>query len=412
MADANQELFDASLRHQIGIRRLTAGQVREILALLEKADRQLTILLRRRLGAVVGQDFRSERYKTLIRDIRELRRQLNVELRQKLRGNMVDLAKLEQDFELRIFNNTLPVQLSLATASTEQLLAIITATPFAGGANAARTLQQWFEGLLAADQRRLQDAINLGLTQQESIDQIVRRVAGTRANRFRDGALAVTRRNAEAIVRTAVNHVSNMARNAFWEANSDIIKALKWNATLDGRTSRICMGRDGHFAPVSGKSVAGVPEPRLQPPTARPPAHPNCRSVMIAVLDDAGVAAQIGERPFVRDTRTRRFRERDFRAQAREQVGAERWKSLSASQRNALIRDQRNAWADANIGQVPADVDYDTWLRRQPTSFQNEVLGPTRAKAFRKGLKLDKFVDRAGNELTLDELREMLPDFF
>lgn len=411
MADANQELFDASLRHQIGIRRFTAGEIKQMMIILEASDAELVALLRKRLGPLAEKplNIRDARYQALLKDVRELRRQMHLRLRELLRNDLKTLAKLEQQFELRIFNNSLPVQLELATASASQLSAIVTAKPFSGGANAARTLQNWFTGLAASDSRRLQDAINLGLAQQESIDQIVRRVAGTRANQFRDGALAVTRRNAEAIVRTAANHVSNQAREALWEENADIIRALKWNATLDGRTSPICQARDGHFANNPGHKPL---EPKLVPQTARPPAHPNCRSVMIAILDTQGVADQMGERPFVRDTRTRRMREKDFRAEAKAQVGKERWSQMTRQQRNAMIRDNRNAWAEANIGQVPADVNYDTWLRRQPTDFQNEVLGPTRAKAFRKGAPLDKFVDRAGNELTLEELEKMLPDFF
>lgn len=414
MADANQELFDASLRHQIGIRRFTAGEVKQILAILEAADRDLTALLRRRLPPIAGEPgaWTTRRYQELLTDIQQMRRQLMTEVRNKTFADMRDLARLEQDFEMRIFQNSLPVQLNMATASTEQLLALVTSVPFAGGPNAARTLDQWFTSLAAADQVRLRDALNIGLTNQETVDQMVRRVAGTKKMGFRDGILAVTRRNAEAIVRTAANHVSNAAREQFWQANDDIIMALKWNATLDGRTSRICMARDGHYAPASGKSFKGIPTPHLKPASARPPAHPNCRSVMIAVLDEEGVANAMGVRPFVRDTRTRRFRERDFRADARARIGEKRWSQMSRSQRNALIKNEREAWTKANVGQVPADVDYDTWLRRQPAAFQDDVLGPGRAAAFRKGLKLDKFVDRAGNELTLDELKDLLPDFF
>jgi len=52
-------------------------------------------------------------------------------------------------------------------------------------------------------------------------------------------------------------------------------------------------------------------------------------------------------------------------------------------------------------------------LKRQPASFQDEVLGKTKAKLFREGgLNVDQFVDRAGNELTLSQLAERKPDAF
>lgn len=47
---------------------------------------------------------------------------------------------------------------------------------------------------------------------------------------------------------------------------------------------------------------------------------------------------------------------------------------------------------------------YAEWLKRQPTSVQDEVLGPTRGKLFRNGLKIDRFTDRKGQAWDLDEL--------
>jgi len=56
-------------------------------------------------------------------------------------------------------------------------------------------------------------------------------------------------------------------------------------------------------------------------------------------------------------------------------------------------------------GFVPKDTTYDAWLRRQPRDFQEEVLGITKAKLFRGGLSIDKFVNDTGREYTIDELR-------
>ena len=47
---------------------------------------------------------------------------------------------------------------------------------------------------------------------------------------------------------------------------------------------------------------------------------------------------------------------------------------------------------------------YADWLERQPANVQDEVLGPTRAKLFREGLKIDRFTDRNGRSWDLDEL--------
>jgi len=64
------------------------------------------------------------------------------------------------------------------------------------------------------------------------------------------------------------------------------------------------------------------------------------------------------------------------------------------------------------VGEGPAQRQtFGGWLQAQPTNVQNEVLGPTRAKAFRAGERIDRFTNRRGDGLTLEELRrrEMIP---
>ena len=82
------------------------------------------------------------------------------------------------------------------------------------------------------------------------------------------------------------------------------------------------------------------------------------------------------------------------------------------SSRGALPRGHRGAFDQYSrgrvrelTGQVPANVNYETFLRRQSVEFQEDVLGKTKARLFRRGdLSLDKFVNRRGDELTLQEL--------
>ena len=205
-------------------------------------------------------------------------------------------------------------------------------------------------------------------------------------------------------MRTGVNHISNVSREAVWDANSSVITALRWTATLDGRTSAICRGRDGAVAPV-GSNPLPAGARKLEPPGARPPAHVNCRSVMIAILYGQGIADILVDRPFVRDTRTRKFREKDFRTETREAIGADGWKALSVQERNAAINNSKRVWAERVTGRVPASQTYDEWLRRQPKEFQDDVLGIKKAGAFRGGLHLDQFLDANGRELTLTQLK-------
>lgn len=161
-------------------------------------------------------------------------------------------------------------------------------------------------------------------------------------------------RQAAALARTVTNHISVQARQITMRENDDIIDSYQWVATLDSRTSLICASRDGQIY----KDIDANP---------KPPAHFNCRSTITYVVKpEFDLGADIdGERP---------------------SVGADGTKVVSA------------------------DTTYEQWLRRQPLSFQAEVLGATKAKLFRDGqLSIGRFVDDQGRVLSLDQLREVEP---
>ena len=263
MATANQEFFDAQIRHAIGIRRFAAGELKTILAMLDKSNIEIAAKLNLRLRPG---DFTSQRFLNLMRDIRIARKSVMLAMKTANQAGLIDFAKAEQGFTKGIIEATVPIQFEFAVVSADTLRSIVVSEPFSGGANAARTLGQWWEKTAGADQARILEGIQQGMIQSETVPQMV--------NRFRAGT-QLTRRNAEAVVRTAVNHVSNGSREAFFQANSQVAQILRWSAMLDGRTTAVCRGRDGHFTSVTGTSPATVPTPRLVPPTARPPAHPS-----------------------------------------------------------------------------------------------------------------------------------------
>lgn len=388
----NEAYRDAALRHQIDLRRYTAGLTKRVARLLEEADRDLTEKLRARLARFAGRDldFTGERWKALLADIRGARAAALQEYKDLVRDELGKLAVLEGNAEVELLQSSVAIEVSFMTVSADQLRAIATSSPFQG-----RLLNDWFKTLEQVDQQRLVQAIQLGMVQGEPIDDIVRRVVGTRKNAYADGILAMTRRDAQGIVRTAVNHVSNTARGYVWDANSDIITAKVWVSTLDGRTTAVCRARDGKGSPV-GDNDLPADIPPLQPKGAKPPAHINCRSVMVAYIDGVGL---LGNRPTVTDTRTRKARETDFRAEAKA--------------RGVPIQQVRKEWAEKNVGRVPAATTYQDFLKRQPASFQDEVLGKTKGELFRKGgLTVDQFVDRNGTELTLSQLAKKHPEAF
>ena len=354
MPTANEIYRDSALRHQIGLRRYSGGLNRKVARLLEAADAELTQKLKDRLARFEGKplDYTGERWQALLTDIRTARAVALGKVNILTQEEMAKLGPMEADREISLLETSLPIEYNFAAVAADQLAAIAVSKPFEG-----RLLKDWFTTLEQVDQQRVISALQLGMTQGEPIDDIVRRIIGTRKNNYADGILSMTRRDAQAIVRTAVNHVSNTARNYIWEENTDVITARIWTSTLDGRTSAVCRARDGHGAPVGNNPLPEGVLP-LTPKEAKPPAHINCRSVMVAYIDGVGL---VGNRPTVTDIRTRKARETDFRAEAKA--------------RGVTIQQVRKEWAEKNVGRVPASTTYQDFLSRQSKEFQDDVLG-------------------------------------
>lgn len=155
--------------------------------------------------------------------------------------------------------------------------------------------------------------------------------------------------DARTLARTYTSHVVNEARTVLYAENADVIAKEQWVATLDTRTCLRCAALDNKIYPV-GKGP-------------RPPLHMNCRCV---------------RSPITR--------------------GAE-----YLYERGLIAKPTRAAEGEMN-GDAPADMAFPAWLSRQSESRQREVLGPERFKLFKKGVKIDRFVNDENDIIPLSEL--------
>lgn len=381
MPSANESLFDAANRHQIFLIRYGGGLANKIIALLNRTDADLVQQIAARLATIDQRGYdlgpaTTARLQKLLDEIRIQNRDLYVAVEKTLRDDLRDLSVFEADLAARRLNEAIGIDLGMLRPSPEVLRAAVTSNPFRG-----KVLKDWVKDMEVGKIRRLNEAIQIGMVEGETIDQIVRRIRGSRANAFRDGILEIGRRDADLLARTATNFVANRARDLTYAENRDVVSKVRWTATLDSRTSAVCRARDGKVYPIDSGP--------------RPPAHPHCRSTMTPVLKSwaelVGEGAQLKRGRGADDIDTlfrKRMKERGF----------------SPDQIEGAVF---NARASMN-GEVPGDLSYSDWLRRQPKAFQDEVLGTTKAALFRKGeLPLDRFVDlRTGREYTLDELRQ------
>jgi len=348
--NVNDEIQDRTIRHMVFLERYKSSEVKKIRNLLnssilpelrEKIEKRLDKILERGsdLGAAT-----TARLKELERELTKLTNDMGNTLKAAVSIDITDLSRDEMDWQVNTIKESLGFDLEMVVPAARSVAKIAKATSFAGS-----TLDQWFESLSRSTQRGVMTAVNRGIVEGETTEQIIRRIRGTKALNYTDGVFETTRRQAETIARSTVNHVTNHARFELFSENEDIIAGLKWTATLDSRTSLICAGLDGKVFPLNKG--------------ARPPAHPNCRSTMTAVLKD--------------------------------------WESLGLKN---LDEGQR---ASIN-GQVPASTTYGEWLKRQPIDVQREVLGKTRTKLFNEGkLEISRFTNASLKPLNLNQLRTL-----
>lgn len=371
---ANDLFFDAMLRHQIYLLRLSSRIRNEIFAILDATEADIAEQIRRRL-----QNNQSvERQQALLKYIKGVRNDAWTISAEVWQAEIVALAAQEPIFTANAIRTVSPAVLDLIMPDPTTLRALVTSKPFEG-----EILKDWASEVARRDLKRIERGVRIGVAEGESSKEIARRVVGTVEQKGKDGLTEIARREAEAITRTAVNHVSNAARDEFFQENADIIERLRWTATLDARTTPVCRSRDGKLYPVNEGP--------------RPPAHWNCRSLMVATLD----GEVIGTRPMRNFTQKQLLRE----------FATERGIAIPTT-RAGLPRGYKTAfdkWARGRMremtGTTPASTTYQEWLKGQSAQFQEDVLGKTRARLFRRGrLTLDKFVDKTGKELTLKEL--------
>lgn len=376
----NEEFFDALIRHQIGLLRFSGSLRNRILKLLDASETDMARQIRRRLGKTRGLDTPASvrRMETLIKTLRATRLTSWNQVTELWLTELRELARQEPLIVNGMLKTVAPVVLDTVIPATSLLNAVVTTKPFEG-----KVMRDWARGIRRADLDRISGQIRIGMVQGESGAAIARRVVGSVRLRGSDGVTEVTRRQAEALTRTAVNAVANQARQTFYKANENIIKEEIYVATLDGRTTPICRSLDGQRFPVGEGSI--------------PPLHFNCRSLRVAVLDGDAIGTR-PSKPTTERGLLREFGKREGFAAPTTRAGLPRGtKGRFDEFSRGRIREM--------VGPVPAKVTYGQWLGRQSAVFQDDVLGKARGALFRRGdLPLDKFVNRAGDQIPLNQL--------
>lgn len=352
MASANDKLLNESIGHAIDLHGYSNNVSAKMLKLLNQVDADLMQQITVAVDSLPSNKFNIDRLEKILKDVRALNSEVYANVSTSLNKELTDLTAYEIGYQTRLINDVLPDSVEVSSITPNKVYAAAMDTPFSG-----KLLTEFMAGMEIKRMESIRDAIRMGYLESQTTSDIVKRIRGTKALNYADGLLQISRRDAESIVITAVSHTSSFARDALYQANSDIIKAYRYTATLDLRTTELCASRDGNEYKI------GSAKPAI-------PAHIRCRSLYVPVLKS--------------------------------------WKDLG------IDLNEIPASTRASLdGQVPAKISYQEWLLKQTAERQNTVLGLEKAQLFRDGkLTLDKFVSPVGHSYSMAELKALHPDAF
>lgn len=357
MTNANTKLLDAITARALDLQRLTAGQLGDARRFLGELEGDLVAQIAKfDPTGVAAPKRQAVRLEKMLKQVRETIRASYRGESKRLIGELRELADAEATFAASSVNKVIGVDMMTTGVTRNQLAALVSDVMIEGA-----PVSDWLSRQAGDTLQRFTDNMRLGIAQGETNAQLIRRVRGGKQNgEIVKGFMDTSRRNADTLVRSATQAVSQKARQATYDQNESLIKGLMWVSTIDLRTTVECSTRDGLTYTVETHEPIDHSLPWGGGPGNL---HWGCRSTSAPVLKtfrDLGI--DIDEVP--------------------------------KSTRSSLD------------GQIAQDTTFEGWLSRRSVLEQDANLGVGRAQLWRDGkIEFRDLVDGNGRELTLAELR-------
>lgn len=380
------DIQDGILTHAISLLRVAAGERQKVLSLLEA----LEVKLIADLGHQVGKTPNAiAKLQALLKQTQQTISQAYAEVAKANGKTLEKIAAIEATKTVNVTNAALKVSVATVGLSASQLQAIAGKTLVQG-----KYPKEWW----AQQSQQLQDKfatqMREGMLKGEGIDELTRRVRGTKAKAYTDGLMQSTKAQAEALVRTSVMSVANEARIATILGNTKINKAIQWVATLDSRTTLICKALDGLRWTVPDLKPVG--HDKVFP---GPIAHWQCRSTQVPVTYSWAELA--GAKSKLKTTDGVEGNYPEVLAQTLEDKG------MSPAAAAAAAATQKAKMTDKSG--ASGTLTFEDWLQGKTPEQVDELLGPGRAKLWQEGkVTLAQMTDQNNRPLTLEELHKQV----
>lgn len=328
---------------------------------------------------------------TSVKKLRQLERAIQEAVKDNLvpriddmTGELYDISELEAAFYVGLANEAIKADdlaVKVSTPASERIRRYVEGSVINLNAKSGNTVVSWAE-YAEMYERSVSDKIksvirSTWLSQNQgnlqSPSAIIKQVKTINDE--------INRRNAESMVRTAVNHFGTQGRLAFADDNQDAIEREVPIVTFDSRVSDTCISISANYGQKGwpyGKSPVGYP----------PYHYGGCRT-------------QIG---FLLKGQTELFG-------TRQSVGGRKGEEAEGNfdkrqkRSDKVIKYRGKNDKAFKAEQIPANTPIAKFLRDQPRWYVEEVLGKKKADAFLNGeLSLGKLTDADLKPRTVQQL--------
>ena len=262
------DLYNLSVEGQVRAEQVKAAQTEELVAVLVLA---IDLIVKRIQKQTKDLSSRPWNYRRSW--LSSTRKLVVKELTQGVDEYLMDLrgtANVFSEFELFgmaaiLGKKLIPVRGSAAFKAATDL-------PMSTG---GQLLLDFVKSFTTSETNRIIGDLRMGTTQGRTNLELITSLRGTRRRNFRDGITITSKRNAQAIVETATQHVISVSRMQAWIKNG--ITEYEWVSVLDRNTTNVCRSLDGQSFEVGKGPI--------------PPIHIRCRSTIYALTGSGSQAA-------------------------------------------------------------------------------------------------------------------------
>ncbi len=371
----SDDLQDEWTQHQIDLLRVSASLRKDVVEELIKLESYLTT----ELQAADLTVNKASKMEALLSQTQKQIQGAYTLIGSNHQKDLHKLADLESKQAVKVTNAQIGADVLTVKLSPKQLEALVDGKHIFGASS-----KDWWNGQSADLQAKFATAMRQGVLLGESVDELAKRVRGTKANGYNDGLMALKKREAEALVRSSVISISNEARLRTYEEMGDVAKGIQWVATLDTRTTEICRALDGKAWTLKDRKPIGH-DKKFPGPTA----HWNCRSTQIVVMKSWDELS--GKKlPSVGNE--------ELQAKMAEKLKAKGWSDEKIAKALPGMRASMD-------GQTAKETTFNDWLKRKSDAQVNKMLGPGRAELWKTGkLTVSDMTDQNNRPLTLKQL--------